>query len=606
MRIRYLDGDRLRRALIAACDHARRSKAELNRINVFPVPDGDTGTNLALTVSSVADELRRNDGDDDVAAVARKAAEAGVMGARGNCGMILSHWLIGFSEGIAERKRLHVDDVKHALRHAVDHLYAAIEKPVEGTLLTVMRETAEEAEACTSPDLAELHQRILARARDALARTPDLLPPLRKAGVVDAGAKGFVEWLEGVGALIEGDPIVAADAPLPHQDAEPVATAEFPSGDTAFQFCTEALVRGDRLPDEPVVRASLRDFGDSLIVIRSGSLLKIHIHTDEPERVFDYLRGVGALESHKAEDMQAQHAALGRTAAGVARRPLVLVTDSACDLPEAVIRGHGIHVVPLSLVYDDRVLRDRIDIDADVFLERLRQGDHPSTSQPPPAAFLDAFERAAGDGEEIFAVILASALSGTFGSAQAAARMFHDRSDHDTPTHLFDSRAISLLQGLLLLKAAELAELGRSATEIATTLGRVRDRSGIFFTVDTFDRLIASGRVSRGRAWLGSLLDIKPILKVDADGRAQPVSKVRGYNSLVPKVLDLLSEEIGEARITRFGVVHVDAEDVADEIRTALMDRFGARDVLVSPATPVIATHIGRRAWGLAYMVEDD
>jgi hypothetical protein len=586
--------------MIAACEHARLSKAELNRINVFPVPDGDTGTNLALTVSSVADELRRN-GDNGVDDVARAAAEAGVLGARGNCGMILSHWLIGISESLKGRKRVTVADLKGALRAAADHIYASLEKPVEGTMLTVMRETAEEAEECTSTDLVDFHRRILARAREALARTPDLLPPLEKAGVVDAGAKGFVEWLEGIGALIEGDPLLATAEAPEFGEAEPVVSAEFPAGEGTFRFCTEALVRGEPLPEEPVVRSALRDFGDSLIVIRSGTLLKVHVHTDDPEGVFDYLRGLGRLESHKAEDMAAQHRAVG-SGTGLARRPVTIVTDSACDLPEAMIRAHGIHVVPLSLVYQDRVLRDRIDIDADTFVERLREGDHPSTSQPPPGAFHDAYLRAAEDGEEVLAVILAGVLSGTLGSARAAAAQLVD----DCPVHVVDSRGISLLQGLLVLKAAELAELGWEPDRIRHELDRVRDQSGVFLTVDTFDRLIASGRVSRGRAWLGSLLDIKPILNVDRLGAAQPVSKVRGHNALVPKVLDLIAEKIGEAEKVRFGVVHVDAAEAAEEIRSALLERFGEREILTAPATPVIATHIGPNAWGLAYMVEDE
>ncbi len=600
MKIRYLDGRRFRRALIAACDHALHAKGELNRINVFPVPDGDTGTNLALTVSTVAEELRRSgNGDQGVGDVAQAAADAGVLGARGNCGMILSHWLIGLAEALKERTHVGVEELRTALRHATDHLYASIEKPVEGTMLTVMRETAEEAEECTSHDLAEFFQRIRERARTALDRTPDLLPALKKAGVVDAGAKGFVEWLEGIHALMEGNPIVALDEPPSYDDAEPVASAEFPAGDGGFRFCTEALVRGDTLPEEPVVRAVLRDLGDSLIVIRSGTLLKVHVHTDTPDAVFDYLRGVGRLESHKAEDMEAQHDAVGRSTTGVARRPLSIVTDSACDLPETVIRAHGIHVVPLSLVYDDRVLRDGIDIDPDTFVEGLRRGEHPTTSQPPPAAFFDAYQSALDDGEAVLGVILAAALSGTYGSAQTAAKR------EERGIHLMDSRSISVLQGLLVMKAAELAELGWSPAEIIEELHRIRDHSSIVFTVDTFDRLIASGRVSRGRAWLGSLLDIKPILGIDSSGAAVPISKVRGYDALLPKVMELLEEKIGDAKEFRFGVVHVDAPETAEEIRTALIERFGERDVLVSPATPVIATHIGRNAWGLAYMVED-
>ena len=599
MKIAYLDGARLRRAFLAACDHARGSRAELNRINVFPVPDGDTGTNLALTVTSVADELRKND-DEDVAAVARAAAHAGILGARGNCGMILSHWLIGLAEGLRGRRRAHVRDIKAALRNASDHLYSSIEKPVEGTMLTVMRETAEEAEAVDSDDFVELMARMLTRARDSLARTPTLLPALRKAGVVDAGAKGFVEWLEGMSALIHGDPIRAVREAPDYSEASAASTAEYPSGEGGYRFCTEALVRGPGMPLEADLRAVLRELGDSLIVIRSDELVKVHVHTDDPESVFAYLREIGRLESHKAEDMAVQHDAVGRSATGLARRPLALVTDSASDLPETVLRGHGIQVVPLSLIYEDRVLRDGIDIDAETFVHRLRQGEHPTTSQPTPAAFLAAYERAAADGEEVLAVLLSSGLSGTFASGQAAARAFET-----VPVHLVDSRGASLCQGLLVLRAAELAELGWPRQKIADELLRVRDRSGIFFTVDTFDRLLASGRVSRGRAWLGGVLNIKPILQINREGRAEPRDKVRGSKALLPRVLELVTEEIGSAREFRFGVVHVDAPERAEEVRDALIDRFGPRDVLVSPATPVIATHIGRGAWGVAYQVED-
>lgn len=598
MKIAYLDGARLRRALLAACDQARGARAELNRINVFPVPDGDTGSNLALTVTSVADELGRNR-DHDVSAVARAAAEAGILGARGNCGMILSHWLIGFADGLGGRARASVTEVAAALRSAADHLYASLEKPVEGTMLTVMRETAEEAERVESDDFVDLMARLATRSRDALRRTPDLLPALKKAGVVDAGAKGFVEWLNGISALIHGDPIAMAEEPFEAGAAEPVAATEYPTGEGGYRFCTEALVRGEGMPTEAGVRAVLRDLGDSLIVIRGEALLKVHLHTDTPDRVFDYLRGLGRLESHKAEDMEAQHGVVGRSDSGLARRPLSIVTDSACDLPETVLRGHGIHVVPMSLIYEGRALRDGIDIDSDTFVERLRRDEHPTTSQPTPAAFLEAFRRAAGDGEQVLGVLVASALSGTLGSAQVAARR-----DDGVPIHLADSRAASIAQGLLVLRAAELAELAWAPEDIIAELDRVRDRSGMLFTVDTFDRLLASGRVGRGRAFLGGLLDIKPILRIGRDGRVEPAAKVRGAAALLPRVLEMIAAEVGAARALRFGIVHVDAPARAEEVHRALIDRFGPRDVLISPATPVIATHIGPGAWGVAYQVD--
>lgn len=611
MRIAYIDGPRLRRSLIAAAEYAQRCRAELNRINVFPVPDGDTGTNLALTVKSISARMHDLD-DPSVGRVAREAADAAVMGARGNCGMILSHFLLGFSNGVGDRDRLSAREFAGALRAGADHVYRALERPVEGTILTIIRDVATRAEAADTEDFADVLEELLVEGRAALARTPDLLPRLREAGVVDAGAKGFVEMLEGVVALIEGDPLVSRIEPAFDPGPAAAASVAMTAEQERYRFCTEGLVRarvgaGEAiLPDESAVRDRLRPLGDSLIVIRSSDVLKVHVHTDEPESVFDYLRGLGLLITHKAEDMQAQHAAVERAAGrhvSLARRPVVVFTDSAADLPPEVIAAHGIHVVPLSLVYEEEVLRDGVDISPREFVERLLAGDHPTTSQPTPASFLDTMRRAAGDGEAVLGIILGSGLSGTFASAEAAARLFAD-----APVHLFDSAGASLLQGLLTLRAAELAEAAVPPERIVARLARARDRSGLFFTVDTFDRLIASGRVGRGRALLGTLLDIKPILALDRSGIVAPVGRVRGRENVLPRVLELLEERAPVAEgYRRFGIVHVACEHVVAEIEGALRERYGRDiEVLASPATPVIATHAGAGAWGLAWLGADD
>lgn len=601
----HLDGLGLRGALLSAAEYVQRHRADLNRINVFPVPDGDTGTNLALTVSSIADRLRPR-ADASVGVVAREAAEAGILGARGNCGMILSHFLLGFSDAVGDRARLSVREFTQVLRASVEHVYRALERPIEGTMLTVMRAIADEGEREEARDFSVLFERLLARAREALARTPELLPALGKAGVVDAGAKGFVHVLEGIAASLSGDPLLALDeTPDYSADTFAAAAVEYPAENERFRYCTEALVRGD-VPAGDDVRAALRDRGDSLVVISSGGLLKVHIHTDEPEGVFDYLRGLGTLVTHKAEDMRAQHDAVERAAAGhvsLARRPVSIVVDTACDLPDEIVRAHGMHLVPLGLVFDDKVLRDRLDISATEFIERLKEGAHPTTSQPAPAAFLEGYRRAAEEAETVVAVTLASALSGTFASAQAAAKQ---RREGEAPVHIVDSRGASLLQGLLAIKAAELGELGWDAPRIVAELSRVRDASGLFLTIDTFDRLLASGRVGRGRAWLGSLLDIKPILGLDTTGKLAPIDKVRGRKNVVPRMLETLEARVPRTvKQVRFGIVHVACPDVAEEVATEIRARYGNRDILIAPATPVIGTHTGEGAWGIAYLIED-
>jgi DegV family protein with EDD domain len=603
MTIRYVDGDRLRGALLAACQHAQQGRAELNRINVFPVPDGDTGTNLALTVSSIAERLRNNR-DSGAGSVARDAAEAGILGARGNCGMILSHYLLGFSESAGVRERLDVSEFATAMHDAANHVYRALEKPVEGTIVTIMRETAEEARKSLTRDFVELCDRVLERGKSALARTPDLLPALRKAGVVDAGAKGFVHLLEGIVAYMHGEPFVALAAPPVYESEAAAARVELSATAEKYRFCTEALVRGTSLPDATDVRAYLRERGDSLIVIRNADLLKLHVHTDDPDSVFRYLRTLGDLVAHKAEDMRAQHDAIERAAAAhveLARRPISIVTDTACDLPDEIVHAHGIHLVPLSLIFGDQVFRDRLDMDPGTFLSRLADGQRGTTSQPPPAAFAEGFAKAADDGETVLAVLLASGLSGTFASAEAAAKRFDK-----APVVLVDSCGASLVQGLLVLKAAELGESGRSAQEIAAELRRIRAQSGIFFTVDVFDNLLASGRVGRGKVMVAGLLNIKPILEIDVHGKVVPVAKVRHRKNVLAKVLQILEQRVPRnAKKVRFGIVHVGYEEILDEVAKELRARYGEREIIRAPATPVIATHIGTGAWGLAYQLED-
>ena len=240
--IAYLDGPRLRRSLVAACEYTRQQRQELNRINVFPVPDGDTGTNLALTVEAIADRLRRNR-DRDVSTVADQAAEAALLGARGNSGMMLSHFLLGFAAQLKGRRRVGPRGFASALAGGIDNLYDALDDPVEGTILTVIRDTANAAREAVATDFVPYVEGLVDAARKSLERTPSLLPVLKEAGVVDAGGRGFVHMLEGVLLLINGDPIVAGDDTDYSDVPSAVAEMEYPADEEQYRYCTEALVR---------------------------------------------------------------------------------------------------------------------------------------------------------------------------------------------------------------------------------------------------------------------------------------------------------------------------------------------------------------------------
>ena len=595
--IAYLDGPRLRRCLLAAADWVDAAREELNRINVFPVPDGDTGTNFAMTMRAVATSVRALDARATLEAVSNAMAQACVFSARGNSGMLLSQFLLGFRDRIAGLESATAEDVAAAMRAGYDRLFESLDTPVEGTILTVSREAAAAAEHAASEtgNVAELMRRVLENSQRALKRTPELLTILKEAGVVDAGASAFVRVIEAIVRLIEGDPIVAAEQPADYAVPDIAAMAEVAT-DRDYHYCTEVLVRNENFPPSIEVRAALRALGGSIVVLATGDLLKVHVHTDTPEKVYELGRSWGTLEATKADDMREQHRQLSE-----AHRGVTILVDSSCDIPDDLLDRYGIVVVPIQLMEENRTYLDRIEIHSQEVYDRMHAGSVFTTSQPTPAAFVQGFQDALSGADEVVAVLLAKALSGTFASGQAAAQTIDAKH-----IEMVDSRSASLGVGMLALRAAELAEQGWTAGAIAREVQRIRSQSGGIFTVDTFDNLLRSGRVGRGRAWLGTLLDVKPILELNPEGRVVPLDKVRGREALIPRVIEHL-----ERRLTprpeqlRIGIVHAGAPDVAEQLRDEVQRRFAPQHCLMNDITPAIGVHVGFGAWGIFYQVED-
>ena len=591
--IAYVDGPRLRRSLLAAADWVAAGRDELNRINVFPVPDGDTGTNMCLTLRAVAHALR-DLGDAPLPQVTEAMAQASIRGARGNSGLMLSQFLLGLKEGLGTLAQATSADLARAIRAGFERINGALDQPVEGTILTVAREAADEAErAAAERDVGVFVRRLVARTEVALAKTPELLESLRRAGVVDAGAKGFVRFLEGVRRLIDEGTL--AQGAVDRLDQPDAAARTEVATENDYRFCTEVMVRGSALPPVAEVRHALRQLGGSIVVLQSADLLKAHVHTDTPDAVFALGATWGDVEQTKAEDMRVQHRALQT------KRALAFVTDTACDLPDSVIFEHGIGLVPTQLIIGDHTYRDRLEMTPAEFFQRMRAGDDATTSQPAPDAFREVFVDALRTAEHVVAVVLSKALSGTYSSAERAAKSLDPGR-----VVLVNSRGASLTEGMLVLRGLELAADGWDAAAIARELDRVRDHSGGVFTVDNLERLIRSGRVGRLRGWLGTKLGVKPIIALTSDGRAEPVDRARGPEAARTRILAWLERALTpRPGALRLGIAHGDIPDFAASLRDELAERYQPKEILVSPITPVIAAHAGIGAWGVFYQIED-
>lgn len=296
------DLDTVRRLVAAAAATLEASRQRIDDLNVYPVPDGDTGTNMALTVRSVLEALEQSRATDREA-IAREVTRAALMGARGNSGVILSQIVRGFADVLGRADPIDAPALARAFRAASDAAYRGVRRPVEGTMLTIVRELAEEAEAVARPDLpsAELLEALVVRGEDALARTPQMLDVLRRAGVVDAGGAGLVELVRGLASAVAGEPL---PAPTPAAELGVEAIHLEPS---RYRYCTTFVVEGEAL-DASRLERGLEPLGDSLLVVGDAAALRAHLHTDDPGAALSLAARMGALAGVEIADMHRQAA----------------------------------------------------------------------------------------------------------------------------------------------------------------------------------------------------------------------------------------------------------------------------------------------------------
>ncbi|MDX7995629.1 DAK2 domain-containing protein [Bacillus subtilis] len=319
MSIRTLDGRTFAEMILAGAQNLSQNASAVDALNVFPVPDGDTGTNMNLSMTSGAREVEQMD-TDDIGKVGSALSKGLLMGARGNSGVILSQLFRGFSKSIETKKEINALEFAAALQAGVDMAYKAVMKPVEGTILTVAKDAAKKAMilAEKETDITALMTAVTEEAEASLNRTPELLPVLKEVGVVDSGGKGLLCVYEGFLASLKGE-TVPQKAVLPslddmvsaehHKSAQSMLNTE----DIEFGFCTEVMVRLDQTKrefDEGTFRQDLSQFGDSLLVIADESLAKVHIHAEEPGNVLNYAQHYGELIKIKIENMREQHTSI--------------------------------------------------------------------------------------------------------------------------------------------------------------------------------------------------------------------------------------------------------------------------------------------------------
>ncbi|MFQ5651028.1 MAG: DAK2 domain-containing protein [bacterium] len=595
MKIAYMDGIGLKQAVIAAARRVILMQEKLNRINVFPVPDNDTGTNMALTMQRIA-EGAINCPHSSVSEMSQCLADSAIMGARGNSGAILAQFFQGFADRFEGQRRVSLTQFGEAVIRARDSSYEAITEPKEGTILTVIHDWAEKIKThcCHANDFLDLLKEGLHEAERSLKETPKKLKLLARAGVVDAGAQGFVHMLEGVHHFMQSGKIEKVVG-IGGAETASARVANAPE-QILFQYCTECLIADGNI-DRRQLREELSKLGNSLIVAGSKKKVRVHIHTNEPKTVFETASTYGTVSKQKFDDMRKQHV---HAHSPYAAAKIALVTDSSCDLsPEFIIR-HNVQMVPVQILFGKENYIDKITITPEEFYRMLETNEqYPKTSQPTPGDFRNTYRDVLGHYEQVVSVSLSGALSGTLQASQTAAK-----SVSADKIHVLNSRNTSVALGLVVAEAASAIQDGCELADVIARTEWAIANVRFFIAFRSVEYLVKGGRLSISRGLLARAFHLNPVLTVNRSGAVEMAAKTFDAETALAKVMEFVSKASAGKKNLRFGVAHANAPEKAAWLEGQLKQRFDTKDMIVTNVSPALGAHTGPGAAGVAFLGE--
>lgn len=594
VKIDYVDGVRFRRGVVAAASKLIANSPHLDAINVFPVPDGDTGANMAGTMRSIVSSTGKSV-ERSIEKMTALIADSALDGAKGNSGAILAQFLCGFAEGVKDMPKLSPADFAQAASVAAKRSCEAISEPKDGTILSVIRDWAAHLHA-NGDNYRDFHHLLsdsLEYARNSAKCTTEKLAELKAAGVVDAGAQGFVYLLEGIVDLLENGKIEKSFLPDARnsksfanvQDKVAVESLD-------FRFCTEFLIKGSDI-DRVAIRDSISDMGDSLIVAGTPGSVKIHIHTNDPDAVEAIVNGYGEVVKRKVDDMLVQHKRLLADDQTVG-----ILTDSTCDIPDELLEEYDIRVVPMRLTIDDKDYIDRVTLSSGEFYKILPGAKRALSSQPTPGDMKRAYAKVSSDYEDVVSLHVAKVLSGTFQNALTVSSPFDNVS-------AIDSKMLTIGLGLPVMEAARAAKKGATAAEVRRVADRAVENVKIFVTIDCLDYAVRGGRLSKGQGMIAKALNIKPILQFAGEGHPKVVAKSFGVKRQEDALIKLVRDNAYGRGNFKYAISHADTPETAERFRRILKAEFGKEPEFVVEASPVLGLHSGPGACAVAFITDD-
>lgn len=578
--------------ITAGANQLIHQETTLNAINVFPVADGDTGSNLAYTMKCILASAKPS---AHVGDTLTDISEVALEDAYGNSGAIFASYLYGLSREVGKKESINIAEFSEMAYRAVNYAYDALAKPTEGTILTVMKAfgTYMKNHHTEHHSLSTLLSDAMVEVGKALKNTTHQLKVLADADVVDAGAQGFVYFLEGMrdyvvhglASAVQGQGNSQAQAQGQGQDQSVVRGVVHAHDTTDHRYCTEFVFQPGPNYNKAKLFEVLEATDDAVIVQRIGEYVKVHTHTNHPEVAHGLVRMQGTVIKSKVDDMVFQ-----MQLQKAAKRPIGIVTDSIASLSPELMASGIIYQIPLQLIVDGHTYSDQLTLKNEDLFDLLDTLKKPATSAQPGERLIEKNLRLMlNHFDHLIGVFVSSEMSGMYQKVVAAAKDLDPKR-----LTLMDSKTNSAAQGLMVHSVYEWVQAGLSPQEIARRLEDQRKKYRIYVEIPDLHYATLSGRVPKVVGLIAGVFNLKAIISIDEDGKGT----VTRERSLFKKAQALAVA----GRPQKYGVVYTGRlEDFEGRIET-LTQIFGQPPVLVAEASNIVSAFIGRGALGFAVL----
>ncbi len=595
----YIDGYRLYMLFIAGAYRIIQNREFLNKINYFPVPDSDTGTNLAGTLNYM---IENTSAKKSISEMANDLAETALDGARGNSGNIFAQFFMGLADSIKENIKIDINQLNKAIFYSVKSVYQSLSKPVEGTILTIMNDFSKAFDKLTkdSRNIHTLMDNIMTRINLSLEETSKAMKKLKFVDVVDAGAKGFALFLEGIHDLFVKGPTYVKDLVKQIKSSSnkyltlDTVEHDFDQELPEFRYCTEGKMIIKNEDEIPKLRKDITEFGDSIVFTFFKNKVKFHIHTNKPDELFFKIKSYGDIIYQKADDMQRQYIDAHKKTYKIA-----LLTDSVADLPQELIDKYNIHVVPIYLNFDQNQYLDKLTLKTKQLFKNIDYYPIYPKSAAPSISFLERYyAEIVRNYDSIISIHVTNKFSvlGTNSkkAAENISKKFNKRID------VIDSKQLSGSLGLIVEKAGKFIKQGFSQDRIIREINKIINDINIYVSLKTLKYMVKGGRVSPMKGKIANFLNARPIVSM-GNGDSKIFSAAFTQNSLTKKIIKLFLNRNKKQEIKEYSIVHSANYNYAKHVENEIYKLTGKKANFITEISAIVASHAGKGAIAISY-----